>query len=102
MKVLLTLFVLTYFSTAYCQSNEAIEEQLEPVSKTAEAGSYQFIVDDIKAYQKTVPEMVLRKIEETRDDHNDITSSIEGYTVMIMSRDKWNAETRWPRYKLTH
>lgn len=90
------------FASTYSQTTESVVSDLELTTDYAPDGSYQFIVDDLKAYQRTTPDYILKEIEERRDDNMDVTVSIDNYTVVIMSRAKWNSNIKWPKYQLIH
>lgn len=75
-------------------------EAQEEVNFEKIKGSYTIFVKSLKESKQVLSEDQLLEIETLRKDDEDFETSIDDMKVLIMSREKMEADFRWPRYTL--
>lgn len=63
-------------------------------------GTFTIYVQSMKETKETLNMVQLLEVESLRKESEDFETSIGDFKILIMSREKMEADTKWPKYSL--
>ena len=88
-KLLVVLNMMVLPMVTYCQTDDNIFE-----------GTYTIKVSSVKQTDLKLSQEHKLEIEENRKENEDFLLRFDEFSILIMSREKMEADLKWPKYSL--